>query len=198
MRAELDVALGDPQLDPSARGVLESARDEVDRMARMVDDMLTLAQIDEGRLELVTEPVDLRELAPEIEGEPAIVEGDRMRLGQALGDLVENARKYGGGEVRVETWERGDEVGLAVEDDGPGIAPDQRTRIFERFVRLDEARGRGGSGLGLAICAEVAAAHGGRAWMEPRDGGGSRFVIALPRARAGHERAAELAARAPR
>ena len=182
MRAELDVALGDPQLDPSARGVLESARDEAARMARMVDDMLTLAQIDEGRLELVTEPVDLRELAPDVEGEPVMVEGDRMRLAQALGNLIDNARKYGGGEVRVETWRRGDEAGIAVSDEGPGIPPDQRARIFERFVRLDAARGRGGSGLGLAICAEVAAAHGGRAWMEPGRDGGSRFVLALPNA----------------
>jgi signal transduction histidine kinase len=166
-------------------------------MARMVDDMLTLAQIDEGRLELVTEPVDLRELAPDVEGEPVMVEGDRMRLAQAIGNLVDNARKYGGGEVRVETWQRGDEAGVAVSDEGPGIPPDQRARIFQRFVRLDEARGRGGSGLGLAICAEVAAAHGGRAWMEPAGGGGSRFLIALPRARAGHGRAAQFA-RAPR
>jgi signal transduction histidine kinase len=127
-----------------------------------------------------------------------IVEGDRMRLGQALGNLIDNARKYGRGEVRVETWTSASEVGLAVEDDGPGVPADQRARIFERFVRLDAARGRGGSGLGLAICAEVAAAHGGRAWMEPARDGGSRFVIALPRARAAHGRATELAARAPR
>jgi signal transduction histidine kinase len=198
MRAELDVALGDPALDPSARPVLASSRDEVDRMARMVDDMLTLASIDEGRLELFEEPVELRALADRVasrfyagvvvEGDRATAIGDAMQLEHALRNLVDNALKYGGdGTVRVETWQAGSEIGVAVSDDGPGIPAGERGRVFERFVRLDAARGRGGSGLGLAICAEIARAHGGRAFVEPAAAGGSRFVLALPATSGGRQ-----------
>ncbi|MEA2449947.1 MAG: hypothetical protein QOG63_1879 [Thermoleophilaceae bacterium] len=194
MRAELDVALGDPDLDPPAQRALESTREEADRLARMVDDMLTLAQVDEGHLELVTEPVDLRELAEHVAARfgPAVrvegsgeVQADRLRVEQAVSNLVDNAVKYGGGLITVEAWDGG----LAVTDSGEGIPPAERERIFDRFVRLDAARGRGGSGLGLAICAEVARAHGGRAWMEPANGGGSRFVLTLPAVGGGHRAA---------
>ena len=83
---------------------------------------------------------------------------------------------------RVATWARNGEAGLAVADRGPGIPEADRERVFERFVRLDAARGRDrpGSGLGLAICREVAEAHGGRAWIESADGSGSRVLLALP------------------
>jgi heavy metal sensor kinase len=195
MRSELDVALADPSLGNDARAVLASSREEVDRMARMVGDMLTLASIDEGRLELIREPVDLRALSERvaarlraraeivIEGEHVRVEGDSVRIEHALSNLLDNAIKFGGDGVRVATWSRNGEVGLAVTDDGPGVPSAERERVFERFVRLDPARGRSehGSGLGLAICREVALAHGGRAWVESRNGsGGSRFLLALP------------------
>jgi signal transduction histidine kinase len=195
MRSELDVALAEPGLDPDAREVLESAREEVDRMSRLVGDMLTLSTIDEGRLALVERPVDLLEVAgtvaarvrpgdhARVTGEPAWAVGDSMRLEQAVGNLLDNALEFGppGAEALIETWRDGGEVGITVTDGGPGVPADQRERIFERFVRLDEARGRKrGGGLGLAICREVALAHGGRAWMEPAPGGGSRFSMALP------------------
>jgi heavy metal sensor kinase len=189
MRSELDVALGDPDLDGAARAVLESSRDEVDRMARMVGDMLTLATIDEGRLELVKKPVDLRELAETVatrrgvaaDGDSAWAVGDAMRLDQALANLIDNALKFGGGgPVEVHAGTGGGEARVTVTDHGPGIPAEERERIFERYVRLDSARGRGGSGLGLAICREVARAHGGRVWVEPGPDGGSRFVLALP------------------
>jgi signal transduction histidine kinase len=81
----------------------------------------------------------------------------------------------------VTTWSRNGEAGVAVIDRGPGVPAADRERVFERFVRLDAARGsqQPGSGLGLAICREVAQAHGGRVWVEPAAGGGSRFCIAL-------------------
>jgi heavy metal sensor kinase len=197
MRSEIDVALDDPALDGAARAVLASARDEVDRMTRLVADLLVLASMDEGGLELVEEPVDMRALAAAVAhrfeargpvavtGDAgAIVLGDSIRLDQALSNLVDNALKFGAGaEVDVEVATRDGEVRVAVTDRGPGIPAADRERVFDRFVRLDAARGRGGSGLGLAICREVAAAHGGRVWAETAAGGGSRFVLALPAAR---------------
>jgi heavy metal sensor kinase len=204
MRSELDVSLRADELSPEAREVLESAREEVDRMSRTVDNLLTLARVDEGRLELLTTRVDLREaieagvrhLQPlaaakriqlEVDGESRDAQADPQRLNQALTNFIENAIKYSqpGGEVHVSAWARDDEVGVTVADNGPGIPADARAHIFDRFYRADRARGRdgGGSGLGLAICREIANAHGGRVWVESEEGKGSAFSLALPRIR---------------
>jgi heavy metal sensor kinase len=203
MRAELDVSLRGDDLSPVAREVLESTGEEVDRMSRTVDNLLMLARVDEGRLELLTAHVDLghaieaaaRPLEPlaaakrlrlELDGEPSEASADPQRLHQALTNLIENAIKFGrpGGEVRVTSWRKGDEVGVTVKDNGPGIPADARAHVFDRFYRADPARGRddgGGSGLGLAICREIATAHGGRVWVESEEGKGSAFSLALPR-----------------
>jgi len=202
MRAELDVSLRGDDLSRGERPVLESVREEVDRMSRTVDNLLTLAQADEGRLELLPARVALREaveaaagaLAPlarakdvtlEIEsGGDAEVQADRQRLHQALTNFVENAIKFSppGGTVRVTTWARGDEVGVTVRDSGPGIPREIGDQVFDRFFRVDRARGRreGGSGLGLAICREIAHAHGGRVWVDSEPGRGSAFSLGLP------------------
>jgi len=200
MRAEIDVSLRTDDLDPAARDVLVSARDEVDRMSRIVDDLLTLASADEGRLELVLEPADLgavaarvvgalaslaaaRDVALRLEATPAPALADSWRLGQALGNLVDNAIKHGprGATVVVSTAIDGASAVVAVEDAGAPIPPELRERVFDRFFRLDRSRSRttGGSGIGLAIVREIAHAHGGRAWVEP-GAGGNRFAIALP------------------
>jgi heavy metal sensor kinase len=205
MRSELDVSLRGDDLSPASREVLESAREEVDRMSRTVDNLLTLARVDEGRLELLTKRVSLSEaieaaarplqplaaakqLKLELNGEPYEAQADPQRLHQALTNFIENAIKFAppGGEVRVSAWRRGEEVGVTVADDGPGIPADDRAHVFDRFYRSDRARGRdgGGSGLGLAICREIAAAHGGRVWVESEEGKGSAFSLALPRTRA--------------
>ena len=205
MRAELDVSLrGD--LAPTARAVLESVHEEVDRMSRTVDNLLTLAQADEGQLKLLTAPVVLHDrvratvrtlaLAAEAKGlvfeerdevpagEPGVVEADARRIDQMLANLIENAVAYTprGGAVTVVTWRRGGAVGVTVSDTGPGIPPEALDRIFDRFFRVDGARQRtsGGSGLGLAICREIAEAHGGRVWVESEPGRGSAFSLALP------------------
>ena len=201
MRAELDVSLMDDGLSPAAREVLESTREEVDRMSRIVGNLLTLARVDEGRLELLTTQVDLadaidaavqplRPLAAakalhlEVNGERHEAAADAQRLHQALTNLIENAIKFSGpgGEVRVSAWRRNGEVGVTVEDTGPGVPADARERVFDRFYRADQARGRdgSGSGLGLSICREIADAHGGRVWVDSQEGEGSAFSIALP------------------
>ena len=207
MRAELDVSLrGD--LTPAARGVLVSVHEEVDRMSRTVDNLLTLAQADEGHLKLLTAPLLLRDrvratiraLAPAATakglaleerealeaGRPDLVDADAQRVDQLLVNLIENAIKYtpSGGAVTVLTWRRDAEVGVTVSDTGPGIPPEDLDHVFDRFFRVDEARRRtsGGSGLGLAICREIVEAHGGRIWVESEAGRGSAFSLALPAA----------------
>jgi heavy metal sensor kinase len=201
MRAELDVTLRDRQLPDDARPVLESAREEVGRMSRTVDNLLTLAEVDEGRLALLTGRVSLdeaiegaaRPLRPlaeakrvhlDLDGESCEARADPQRLHQAISNFIENAIKYAdtGGHVHVTAWCTEAEVGVTVADDGPGIPAEACEHIFERFYRVDPARGRdnGGSGLGLAICREIAGAHGGRVWVESTEGSGSAFTLALP------------------
>jgi heavy metal sensor kinase len=201
MRAELDVSLMDDALDPEAREVLESTREEVDRMSRIVNNLLTLARVDEGRLELLRTDVDLSEaieaaarpLRPlatakriqlTVDGDSFEAHADPQRLELALTNFIENAIKFTEpeGEVFVTSWRSNGEVGVTVKDTGPGIAPAARTHVFDRFYRADPARSRerSGSGLGLSICREIAEAHGGRVWVESEEGKGSSFSLALP------------------
>ncbi|XVS65387.1 sensor histidine kinase [Actinosynnema sp. CA-299493] len=149
------------------------------RAGRLVDDLLALARIEAG-LELHRERVDLlalaeaevgrtQLLAPDFdivaEGESAFVSGDPQRLAQVLANLADNARQATGpsGRVRLRVSRVGSFARLVVSDDGPGVPPEERERIFDRLVRLDEARDQrsGGSGLGLPIARGVVRAHGG-------------------------------------
>lgn len=201
MRTEIDVSLRGDQLPDPARDVLTSAREEIDRMARTVDNLLTLAAVDEGKLELLTVPMDLRiaideaasSLRPlavvkavllEAEGPHLQVQADAQRIHLALTNLIENAIRYSpaGGVVRVSSWRRPGEVGFTVADEGVGISPEDQDRLFDRFYRVDRARARsdGGSGLGLAISREVALAHGGTISVTSEVGKGSEFTLALP------------------
>ena len=201
MRTEVDVALAADELSAAAREVLSSARDEVDRMTRMIDNVLASAQADEGRLELLTVPVDLRQLvddaaralqplavAKEVclkaEGERWEVQADPPRLKLVLTNLVDNAIKFSppGETVRIGTWRHDDEVGVKVSDAGPGISPSDEEHLFDRYFRVDNPLGPvlSGSGLGLAICREVVLAHGGRIWVDRSPSGGSSFWLALP------------------
>jgi two-component system, OmpR family, sensor kinase len=200
MLSELDVALTYEELQPEAAAVLESAREEVLRMTRIVENLLTLARADAGRLGLLRRPLELRPVANEavaglrelasergvrvaVEGDGEVVVGDGERLRQVLTNLVENAIKHSpsGGKVVVATWHDGSKAGVTVSDRGPGIPEADRERVFERFYRVDSARrrGDGGSGLGLAICRTIVDAHGGRIWVTSGDGEGSSFSFAL-------------------
>ncbi len=171
---------------------------EARRAGRLVDDLLALAQLDAG-YEMQREQVDLlglaeaevartRFVAPDfdisVEGVPVVVVGDGQRLAQVLANLVDNARQATGpqGKVRI----RVDLTGFTVADDGPGVPEPERERIFDRLVRLDDARDRrsGGSGLGLAIARGVVRAHGGELTCEP-SAGGAVFRVVLPRVQGG-------------
>jgi heavy metal sensor kinase len=202
MRAELEVALRDRGRAADPAEVLDSAAEEVTRMSKIVDDLLTLAHRDENRLELLLEPVDLGEVAARVAAQlrplakragvhlgvdaPAIaaVLADQTRVTQVVTNLIDNAVKYtgAGGSVRVRVWEEANGAGLAVSDTGPGIASEHLPGVFDRFYRLDVARTRagGGSGLGLAICRELVEAHGGHIRAESVLGAGSTFILALP------------------
>ena len=200
MRSELEVALAAGDLAPEAAEVLASTAEEVERMSRIVGNLLALAQFDQGALELFVRPVDLRDVAEstaatlrplaaakgltiEVTGANPVVDGDRERLGQVVTNLVDNAVKYTArGSVRLDTWRDGTEAGISVTDSGPGIPPDELIRVFDRFYRTDTARSRvvDGSGLGLAIAQEIVHAHHGRIWADRDPDGGTRVCFALP------------------
>ena len=210
MRSEIDVSLRLDDLPPAAAAVLASAREEVDRMSRTVEDMLTLAAADEGMSLITAEPVDLGEVAAAVvDGlrgwaaerdvrieldvhDPAPIMGDPEQLRRAVRNLVENAIRYtpARGTVTVACTAHGATAAIEVRDEGPGIPRELRDRIFERFFRADPSRGRatGGSGLGLAITRHIAEAHGGRVGVRPLSRG-SAFRLSVPaRGRTGHER----------
>jgi two-component system OmpR family sensor kinase len=171
---------------------------ESERMTLLVDDLLLLARLDEGR-PLERKPVDLAQLVGEgvdaarvveperpieLTVEPLTVTGDEARLRQVLDNLLANARSHtpSGTPVSVALERVGDSARLSVADHGPGLTEEQAARVFERFYRADTSRARasGGVGLGLAIVAAVTEAHGGTAEAKPTPGGGATFVITLP------------------
>jgi len=184
-------------LQDSDPGTVRTLRGETERLGRLVDDLLLLARADERGLQPRRDEVDLDELVEaerarpyedgvrtEVRTEPVRVVGDRGQLVRVLRNLVDNAHRHAGAQVVVTLGRDGDQAALDVADDGPGVPADDRSRIFERFVRLDDARARadGGSGLGLAIVAEVVAAHDGKVWVEENPGGGALFRVRLPAA----------------
>jgi two-component system OmpR family sensor kinase len=175
---------------------------EAERMGVLVDDLLMLAKLDQGR-PIDAEPVDLRAVVEELvsdhrilhpewpielhaEGEGTVV-GDELRLRQAVTNLLSNARTHTppGTPLNVRFETDGDERLVEVADEGPGIPPDLLPRVFERFVRSDPSRARasGGSGLGLSIVAAIVEAHGGRVEAASPPGHGATFRLLLPAAK---------------
>jgi signal transduction histidine kinase len=195
IRGQIEVLARDPQ--PSAdevRRVEAVTLREIDRMEQLTEELLALARLDElskiemgevdlgGLLRELTENDPSRaELRETVEGH---VRGNVELLGRAVRNLLANARRHAGdsGRVLLSATTVGDRVTVAVEDDGPGIPVPERERVFERFHRVDESRGRdsGGSGLGLAICREIVATHGGRIRIEDSPLGGARVAFELP------------------
>lgn len=171
--------------------------DEGERMQELVEGLLLLARLDEGRgAAMAPTDVDdialaevqrLRGMGIEVDARgigPGRVTGSASLLARAVRNLADNAARHASRQVIVRVFERDDRVILQVEDDGSGIPAEQREHIFDRFVRLDEARARdaGGSGLGLAIVREIALAHGGTITASDGASGGALMTLSLPRA----------------
>lgn len=167
-------------------------------MQHLVEQMLVLTRTDEGAATRPRSEVDLDDLVlaeaarvrrerPDLSVDtsalvPMRVVGDAPALAQVVRNLVDNAARHARSTLRLGGAATPAWVALSVADDGSGVGVKDRERVFERFVRLDEARARddGGSGLGLAIVREVAQAHGGSAGVEESEDGGARFVVRLP------------------
>ncbi|MEU8306763.1 HAMP domain-containing sensor histidine kinase [Actinomadura sp. NPDC048955] len=195
LRTRIELALAAPD-DGDAVDTLRRSLADIDRLHRIVEDLLVLARIDSGDIP-VQEAIDLGALVEAEAGlrsppvpmvvkvEPGlIVGGNRQRLGRAVRNLLANAERYAAAQIEVEARADGDGAVVEVHDDGPGIPFADRDRVFERFARLDPARSRdkGGSGLGLPIAREIAVAHGGT--VRVADGAyGARLVLRLPLAR---------------
>ncbi len=191
----VEVGLAHPEL-PQAQLARDMVLPEAQRMRALIDDLLLLARSDERGIVLRREDVDLDDLAAqevarvEREGVPAVradlsptrVVGDRSALGRVLRNLVDNAVRHARSIVEVAVWVQDGSGCVSVADDGPGIAAEDRERIFERFVRLDTDRSRagGGSGLGLAIVDEIVTAHHGRVTVDDRPDGGTAVTVYLP------------------
>jgi signal transduction histidine kinase len=185
-------------LDERTARSLDLLAREIDRFERLVQDLLEISRFDAGVVQASSEEVFLGELVlhalgalpggevpVEVAGSATdvVVRADKRGLEQVIANFVANARVHGGGveRLRIEATNRC--ARIIVEDRGPGIPPEDREQVFERFYRgRHTVRGTGGVGLGLALVAEHARLHGGRAWVEDRhgEGGGARFVFELP------------------
>jgi two-component system OmpR family sensor kinase len=198
-KTELELALRYEGSPEETRASIASAIEEADRLIQLAEGLLVVARSEKGRLALETGPVAVDRLLADVgsrfearaaEGgrilrvEPApgelVIEADRLRLEQALTNLIENALRHGDGEVRL--WGRRENGGVAlgVSDHGPGFPPEFIDRAFERFSRADAARARGGTGLGLAIVESIAIAHRGSARAINGPDGGAEVWIELP------------------
>jgi two-component system, OmpR family, sensor kinase len=204
-------AVGDPA---EQQRVMRRVEDEAARMGVLVEDLLTLARLDEiadaphaelDLSDLAADAVsDARATAPDreiaLEGEPATVLGDAHQLRQVLANLLRNALVHtpAGTPIDVSVGHDGDEVRLEVRDHGPGLPSDDPNALFERFWRAEggRKRGRAGAGLGLAIVAGIVDAHGGSVRAADAPGGGASFVVTLPAV--GARRPLSASSQAPR
>ncbi|MEU5976142.1 HAMP domain-containing sensor histidine kinase [Streptomyces sp. NPDC047315] len=190
LRTQLEVGEAHPELLDVPGAVADTVR-----LQQLAADLLLLARLDAGeqpgrtRLDL---SALVREEASQRAGDrvPAAVDvpdgvevaGSHGQLARVLGNLLDNAQRHARASVEVSVRREGDFAVLSVADDGTGVPDDERERIFERFVRLDDARSRdeGGAGLGLAIARDVARRHGGTLTVERSPAGGAQFVLRLP------------------
>jgi two-component system phosphate regulon sensor histidine kinase PhoR len=195
----LDGAITDPEL--SAK-FLQTIDRHSNRLTNLIEDLLTISRLESGQITLQLRTLPLRPFTSGLIAEMQtranergtkiineIPEGlagraDPDRLEQVVVNLVENAVKYGRAKGRVVVRGRAvnGHVELCVADDGPGIPPEARERVFERFYRVDKARSReaGGTGLGLAIVKHIIQSHGGKVWVESEPGQGAQFYFTLP------------------
>lgn len=188
---ELDSVTGDPMALEAVRFIAAESQ----RLADLVAELVDLGRVDLGEATLEREPLDLRRAAEHavesVRGrfpghrfvvrapQPVPVEADLLRLDRVIVNLVENAAVHGpqGGLVTIDVAREGEEAVLAVSDRGTGVSPEERDRVFERFVRLDGSSA--GSGIGLYLVKGLVEAHGGSVSVDDAPGGGARFTVRL-------------------
>jgi PAS domain S-box-containing protein len=206
LKFQLEMLLRGPRRDPGAvlppeqvKAKLEMASKQVDRLSRLISELMDVSRITSGRLKLEAEALDLAALVQELTsrlaedaararsplqvhaGDPVVGRWDRSRLEQIVTNLVSNALKFGAGKPIEITVERaGQGARLAVSDQGIGIAPKDAERIFQRYEQAISPRAYGGLGLGLYIVRQLVEAHGGSIRVESQPGAGSSFIVELP------------------
>jgi signal transduction histidine kinase len=185
----------DRRADGDMRVPVDVVRGQVEHFEQLLLDLLEISRYDAGAVELAAEVVDVEAFFTSLVGEltdarvPLVVETsaparfrlDKRRVERALANLLENANRYAGGATCVRLSGEPGRLCITVEDEGPGVVPEEQTAVFERFHRSAVASRDGGrgTGLGLALVAEHAALHGGRAYVQARPGGGAAFVVEL-------------------
>lgn len=198
LKTEIELALRAGRTNEELHDALRSVGEETDRLAQLAEDLLVIARSDRGRLPVRLTSVAAADLledvrqrfarraaeqdrAVDVAAEPGLeLIVDPLRMEQALGNVVDNALRHGGGPIHLAASQDDGVAALRVSDSGPGFPDGFLGQAFERFTRADEARGRGGTGLGLAIAAAIARAHGGEAHARNRDAGGADICIEFP------------------
>jgi two-component system OmpR family sensor kinase len=198
LNTELELALRRRRTAEELERAIRSAAEETSRLTQLAEDLLVIARSDQGRLPIRLGETDLSELLQRMKeryaaraatqgrsisieaGDRLTILADRLRLEQALANLMENALRHGQGPIGVYSRRNGARVEIHVVDEGEGIPSDFIDSAFERFTRADRGRTSGGSGLGLAIVSAIAEAHDGSAHAANRQGGGADVWIELP------------------
>jgi two-component system sensor histidine kinase KdpD len=190
----------DPELDVATRGALvENAREEAERLNRLVGNLLDMTRIEAGALKVAREPCDVQDLVgaaleplgDRLEGRPLTVDVppglplvpmDFVLMVQVLLNLLDNAIKYSPRNAPIDVRSRvdGSDARIEVADRGVGIPADDLKRVFDKFYRVQQPGLVSGTGLGLSICKGIVEAHGGRIWADNRDGGGTVMTVVLP------------------
>jgi PAS domain S-box-containing protein len=193
------------KLQPKLRKNLKIADEMVDRLAGIINHFLDISKIEAGKMTLNSAPLVIQSVVAEVldmlkfladdknidltvsvPDDELFINADREKMMQVLSNLIDNAIKFVpdcGGKIMVEVKDLGDEIGITIEDNGPGIEADDVNKVFNRFVQVGRQVGPGphGTGLGLAICKELVKLHGGRIRAENIPAGGARFCLTLPK-----------------
>jgi two-component system, OmpR family, phosphate regulon sensor histidine kinase PhoR len=201
----LDGAKDNPEVSTK---FLQTIHRNSERLQFLIEDLLTISELESGRIKMNLQTVPLRPLVEKVLEDfktqaaarnvtltndlPGLAaQADADRVQQILGNLIGNAIKYGRshGTVNLSATSKDDMIELCVRDDGPGIPADALERVFERFYRVDKARSReqGGTGLGLSIVKHIVQGHGGKVWVKSEPGHGAAFFFTLPKVEAGDE-----------
>jgi len=203
LKGEIEVALRHPRSEEEYQQILQQQLGTIDRIQRIVNDLLTLARAEAGQFEVVQTSVDLSLLLQEVGQQhlilfdsqqinldmqiedDLIITGEANQIERTVMNLLSNAFKHAPekSSILLSARSEGNSVIICIRDEGPGIAEKQQKRLFDRFYRADDARCRkdgDGAGLGLAICKRIIDAHDGDIWVDSRLGEGAAFFIRLP------------------